>query len=82
MGTHALGTCHSVKTWCIGNISPLLCILTALGYIFSGSAVVDINNTSGFGKDGKVPLVAIFTHHDPKAEKDGSNDLSKSKYRL
>lgn len=42
-----------------------------LGYIFSGSAVVDVNNTSGFGKDGKVPLVAIFTHHDPKGEKAG-----------
>ena len=36
----------------------------SLGYIFSGSAVVDQNNTSGLGKDGKVPLVAIFTYHD------------------
>ncbi|MEO8111434.1 MAG: glycoside hydrolase family 32 protein [Ginsengibacter sp.] len=45
----------------------------SLGYIFSGSAVVDVNNTSGFGKDGKVPLVAIFTHHDPVGEKSGSN---------
>jgi len=31
--------------------------------IFSGSAVVDWNNTSGFGKDGKPPLVAIYTGH-------------------
>lgn len=38
----------------------------SLGYIFSGSAVVDKNNTSGLGRDGKVPLVAIFTYHDPK----------------
>jgi fructan beta-fructosidase len=30
------------------------------GMIFSGSAVVDQNNTSGFGKDA---LVAAFTHH-------------------
>ncbi len=43
-----------------------------LGYIFSGSAVIDSNNTSGLGKDGKIPLVAIFTHHDPKGEKSGS----------
>jgi fructan beta-fructosidase len=42
-----------------------------LGYIFSGSAVVDSANTTGFGQNGKVPLVAIFTHHDPKGEKAG-----------
>jgi fructan beta-fructosidase len=30
---------------------------------FSGSAVVDWKNTSGFGKDGKPPLVAIYTGH-------------------
>lgn len=28
---------------------------------FSGSAVVDRLNTTGFGSDGKVPLVAIYT---------------------
>jgi sucrose-6-phosphate hydrolase SacC (GH32 family) len=31
--------------------------------IFSGSAVVDWRNTSGFGADGKPPLVAIYTGH-------------------
>jgi sucrose-6-phosphate hydrolase SacC (GH32 family) len=31
--------------------------------IFSGSAVVDWKNTSRFGKDGKPPLVAIYTGH-------------------
>ena len=31
--------------------------------IFSGSAVVDWKNTSDFGKDGKPPLVAIYTGH-------------------
>jgi fructan beta-fructosidase len=30
---------------------------------FSGSAVVDWNNSSGFGRDGKPPLVAIYTGH-------------------
>jgi fructan beta-fructosidase len=47
----------------------------SLGYIFSGSAVVDSNNTSGFGKNGKIPLVAIFTSHDPKGERAGRNDF-------
>jgi sucrose-6-phosphate hydrolase SacC (GH32 family) len=28
---------------------------------FSGSAVVDNNNTSGFGKNSKIPIVAIYT---------------------
>ncbi|KRE46757.1 hypothetical protein ASG81_10830 [Paenibacillus sp. Soil522] len=37
------------------------------GYIFSGSAVVDWNNTSGLGTDPKhPPLVAIFTHSKDK----------------
>ena len=51
---------------------PVALFPDSLGYIFSGSAVVDAKNTSGFGKDGKTPLVAIFTHHDPKGEKSGS----------
>ena len=46
----------------------------SLGYIFSGSAVVDSNNSSGFGKDGKIPLVAIFTYHDAEGEKAGRID--------
>jgi len=44
----------------------------SLGYIFSGSAVLDQENTSGFGKDGKAPLIAIFTHHDPVGERDNT----------
>jgi fructan beta-fructosidase len=31
--------------------------------IFSGSAVVDHNNTSGFGDGSRPPLVAIYTSH-------------------
>jgi fructan beta-fructosidase len=54
---------------------PIALYPDSLGYIFSGSAVVDVNNTSGFGKDGKVPLVAIFTHHDPKGAKERKNDF-------
>ncbi len=33
-----------------------------LGYIFSGSAVVDWNNTSGLQQGDHPPLVALFTH--------------------
>ncbi|WP_374960300.1 glycoside hydrolase family 32 protein, partial [Gilvibacter sp.] len=44
------------------------------GLIFSGSAVVDHNNTSGFGKDGVAPLVAIFTYHLMEGEQAGRTD--------
>ena len=47
---------------------PIALYPDSLGYIFSGSAVIDKNNTAGFGKDA---MVAIFTHHDPKGEKAG-----------
>ena len=29
--------------------------------VYSGSAVVDHRNTSGFGKNGKPPMIAIYT---------------------
>jgi fructan beta-fructosidase len=54
---------------------PIALYPDSLGYIFSGSAVVDSNNTSGFGKNGKTPLVAIFTHHDPNGEKAGKDNF-------
>jgi fructan beta-fructosidase len=44
-----------------------------LGMIFSGSIVIDRENTSGLGGEGKAPWVAIFTHHDPLKEKVGGN---------
>jgi fructan beta-fructosidase len=53
---------------------PIALYPDSLGYIFSGSSVVDKNNTSGFGKNGKTPLVAIFTHHNSKVEKAGRID--------
>ena len=42
-----------------------------LGFIFSGSAVIDINNTSGLGTLGNPPMVAIFTYHNMEIEKAG-----------
>ncbi|KAJ6146649.1 hypothetical protein N7497_008631 [Penicillium chrysogenum] len=32
---------------------------------FTGSAVVDVKNTSGFGKNGKTPIVAMYTSFYP-----------------
>ena len=52
---------------------PIALYPDSLGYIFSGSVVADLQNTSGFGKDGQVPLVAIFTHHNPKGERAKEN---------
>lgn len=48
---------------------PIALYPDSLGYIFSGSAVVDWNNTSGFGQNGQPPLIAIFTYHDPAGDK-------------
>ena len=48
---------------------PIALYPNEMGYIFSGSAVVDSNNTSGFGKDGKIPIIAIFTHHNMDKER-------------
>ena len=46
-----------------------------LGYIFSGSAVVDKNNTSGFGNGKNTPVIAIFTYHNMEKEKANQIDV-------
>ena len=56
---------------------PIALFPDSMGYIFSGSAVVDKNNTSGFGKNGKTPLVAIYTSHDIQGEKSGKTDFER-----
>ncbi|MGC4128130.1 MAG: glycoside hydrolase family 32 protein [Bergeyella sp.] len=54
---------------------PIALFPDHLGYIFSGSAVVDKQNTSGFGDGKNVPVVAIFTYHNMDKEKSGATDI-------
>ena len=42
------------------------------GAIFSGSVVADLANTSGLGTRRHPPLVALFTYHDHRLEKQGA----------
>ena len=50
---------------------PIALYPDSLGYIFSGSAVVDWKNTTGFGSEDNPPLVAMFTYHDMDGERSG-----------
>jgi fructan beta-fructosidase len=54
---------------------PIALFPDSLGYIFSGSAVVDWKNTSGLGSKTNPPLVAIFTFHDAAEAEKGRNDF-------
>ena len=53
---------------------PIALYPDSLGYIFSGSAVVDHQNTSGLGTKDTPPMVAMFTYHLMEGEKAGRND--------
>ena len=52
---------------------PIALYPDSLGTIFSGSAVIDWNNSSGLGSGENPPMVAIFTHHNHALEKTESN---------
>lgn len=65
---HATST--DMVTW---KEQPIALYPDDLGLIFSGSAVVDKDNTSGLGKDGEFPIVAIYTNHD--ADKRIANEV-------
>jgi sucrose-6-phosphate hydrolase SacC (GH32 family) len=54
---------------------PIALYPDSIGMIFSGSAVLDQNNTSGLGRNGVAPLVAIFTQHFMPGEKAGRTDF-------
>ena len=53
---------------------PIALYPDTLGYIFSGSAVADTQNTAGFRTGTEAPLVAIFTYHDMAGEQAGRKD--------
>jgi fructan beta-fructosidase len=67
---------HAVSTdWVHWKELPVAIPATDTVSIFSGSAVVDKNNSSGFGTPGNPPLVAIYTLYyrkDSIDPKDGS----------
>ena len=46
-----------------------------LGYIFSGSAVIDFKNTSGLGKPKRPAMIAIYTYHSPILKKEKKNNF-------
>ena len=54
---------------------PIALYPDSLGYIFSGSAVVDLNNTSGLGQNNQPPIIAIYTYHNMPGEKAGRTDF-------
>ena len=54
---------------------PIALYPDSLGYIFSGSAVYDEDNTSGLGEGGRGPLVAMYTYHDPAGERAEADDF-------
>jgi levanase/fructan beta-fructosidase len=66
---HAIST--DMVTW---KEMPIAIYPDEKGYIFSGSAVVDVNNNSGFSKNGIEPIIAMFTYHDMEGEKAGKTN--------
>ena len=54
---------------------PIALAPDQLGTIFSGSAVVDHQNTSGLGTLENPPVIAIYTNHDAEAASKGSTSF-------
>ncbi|MCG6191289.1 glycoside hydrolase family 32 protein [Maribellus maritimus] len=52
---------------------PIAIYPDSLGWIFSGSAVIDHNNTSGLGSEKNPPMVAIYTYHNHVMHDAGQN---------
>jgi len=54
---------------------PVALYPDSMGDIFSGSVVVDYNNTAGLQHGAEKALVAIFTQHNMAMEKAGKNNF-------
>jgi fructan beta-fructosidase len=54
---------------------PIAIYPDSLGWIFSGSCVVDWNNTTQLGTKENPPMVAIFTYHNEEIKKLGLNNF-------
>ncbi|HEA31003.1 MAG TPA: glycoside hydrolase family 32 protein [Leeuwenhoekiella sp.] len=64
-------TSKNLREW---THKPVALEPDSLGYIFSGSAVVDLKNTSGFGSAENPPMVAMFTYHNAEMAEAGRTD--------
>lgn len=53
---------------------PIALAPDELGFIWSGSAVYDRDNTTGLGEDGRGPLVCLYTYHNDERERAGNHD--------
>ena len=74
---HAIS--HDLIHW---KEQPIALYPDSLGYIFSGSAVVDKKNTSGFGDHQHVPMIAIYTSHNAAREKEPDHENQSIAYSL
>jgi len=54
---------------------PIALYPDSLGTIFSGSAVIDWNNSSGLGSKRNPPMVAVFTHYNQQLERISNNQF-------
>lgn len=67
MGKYALGACGS-KDLIHWEELPVALYPDEHGTMFSGSAVIDYGNTSGFGKKGTPAMVAVYTADSPEKQ--------------
>lgn len=54
---------------------PIALYPDELGTIFSGSALIDHQNTSGLGTGDNPPMIAIYTNHHAEKEQAGEMDF-------